>query len=603
MTSTALHGVTPRGWTRLGTLDGPGEPIVDHDGIVQVAPGSPSIEWWIAGDDRWYLPAHEHTVRQSLHHNTPVVETRMRIKGGDVCLRTFAVTVPSATGLRDVVVAEIENTTGVPCGAAFAVRPAGVVGDAPIGRVTIDGGVVRADGAPVLILPREPAGALAGRGADEDLADRARRGEATASSFAAVSCPDGAAEAVVVVPLAHRNTFRVVLPVPEPDGTFDAAAHEYPAAVPPADNVARGWRTQVRDLARVRVADPRLQAVCDAAAPWLSATTNSLLAPIGRSVWDTATTPRWQHVAAVAGALDRIGLHERSGVLLARAAAIHGDDPVGDASWLVEAFGGHLARTRDEGFAGAVADTCARAVASIEAGRVQVPAWRRRRVLLAASTVFTSAGERSAAAAAVDAARSDDGAVGPRGLAGDTGRSGRCGELFAAQYALEGGDGAGAWAVLDRYLDEVTSTGVWAEDASTGANRHDVGVTAAVACLAYDLFASASDGNLRCIARVPDAWLGTSLEATGISTPSGTVGYTVRWHADRPALLWECSPSSEGAVVPADLSVTAPGLDPSWVGVGASGEALLGAHDLDEKATAGGSRISGLQIGPSRGGS
>ena len=72
-------------WTRLGTLDGVGEPIVDAAGLVQVAPGLPGIDWWIAGDDRWYNPSVEHTIRQSLSQNTQVVQTRMRVKGGDVC--------------------------------------------------------------------------------------------------------------------------------------------------------------------------------------------------------------------------------------------------------------------------------------------------------------------------------------------------------------------------------------------------------------------------------------------------------------------------------------------------------------------------------------
>jgi len=596
------RGRSPRNWTRLGTLDGPGEPIVDQVGIVQVAPGWPSIEWWIAGDDRWYFPAEESTVRQSLHHNTPVIETRMRVKGGDVCLRTFAVTVPTTTGVRDVVVAEIENTTGVPCGAAFAVRPTGVVGDAAMHRITIEGSVIRADGRPVLVLPREPAGSLAGTRADEPLTARVRRGEATGTSFEPVACRDGAAEAVVVVPLAHRTSFGVVVPVPEPDGTLDAAASEFPGAVPPADNVARGWRAQVRGLARVRVADPRLQAVAESAPPWLSATTNHPLTPIGRSVWDAAATPRWQHVAAVAGALDRIGLHDRSGVLLARAASAHSNLPGGDATRLVEAFAAHLARRSDDLFAAAVADTCASVVASVEAGTTVVDARRRRRVLLAASTVFTASGELSAAAAAVTAA-AERGGVGGASAADADPDGGRCGELWAAIDAAEAGDAAGAWAVLDRYLDDVSSTGVWSEDAGDGPDRHDVGVSAAVASLALDLLATGHDGSLRCVAHVPDSWLGTSLEATGVSTPLGTVGYAVRWHGDRPALLWECTPSSDDAVVPGDLEVTAPGLDPSWTGVGARGEVLLGARDLSPAAAKSGSRMTGLQIGPSRSGS
>jgi len=41
----------------------------------------------------------------------------------------------------------------------------------------------------------------------------------------------------------------------------------------------------------------------------------------------------------------------------------------------------------------------------------------------------------------------------------------------------------------------------------------------------------------------------------------------VRWHGDRPALLWEAPPGAR---------VTAPGLDPTWSSDAASGEVLLG---------------------------
>lgn len=590
---------TPAAWTRLGTLDGPGEPIVDRCGVVQVAPGWPGVTWWIAGDDRWYFPSREKTVRQSLFHNTPVVETRVRVKGGDVCLRTYAATVPGSGGLRDVVVMEVENATGVPCGVAFAVRPFGVVEDSPVHRLTIDGGVVRADGRPVLLLPRAPAGALGGAGSGGDLADRVRRGEATGASFAPVECPDGRAQAVVVVPLAHRNVFRVVLPVPDPDGTLDAAAGSYPGAVPPAENVARGWRAQVRDQARFSVPDPRLQAVCDSAAPWLSATTNHAGAATGRSVWEPGVAPRWQAVAATAGALDRLGLHGRAGTLLARAAMARSDERDGDASWLVEAFAGHTARTGDRRFAEAVLDVCADIVAQVTAHRgPKMPAARRLRVLEAARSLFTFAGQASAADAVARAAAAvdDPGSIAVQGAS-------RGDELWEARIAAGRGDGFSAWAVLDRYLDDVSSTGVWASDGDSGLDRHSVGVTAAVMCLVCDLLVSTHDGRLRLLAHMPGTWSGRSLEVTGVSTASGSVGYAVRWHGERPAVLWELAPGAPGRTVPDDLAVSAPGLDPAWHAAGATGEALLGSVGSPVAGPASGSRISGLQIGRSRGGS
>lgn len=591
----------PLGWTRLGTLDGPGEPIVDARGVLQVAPGLPGIDWWIAGDDRWYFPSTEKTVRQSLMHNTPVVETRMRVKGGDVCLRSYAVTVPTSVDVAEVVVLEVENTTGVPCGVAFAVRPFGVREDTPIHRVSIDGGVLRADGSPVLILPRDPAGALAAPGVDGDIVARVARGEATGSSFEPVDCPQGRAQAVVVVPLAHRNSFRVVVPVPGIDGVFAPGSDEVPRAVPPAENVAKGWRAHVRDGARVTVADPRLQAVFDAAPSWMLATTNHPGAAIGRSVWDVDTAPRWSHVAAVGQALDRLGLHERSGTLLARAAAAYRDAPSGDAGALVEAFADHVTRTGDVDFVAAVVDASVQITgAARQASVAPVDAWRRHTMYEAAAEVFVAAGERSAASSATKAARGSVGDV-PTKVAAAPGDLDRCSELAWGRAALLAGDAVGAWDLLDRYLDAVTSTGVWSEFPAGGTDRHSVGVSAAVVSLAVDLLAAVYDDTVRLIAHLPGQWTGRPLEVTRVPTALGSVGYAVRWHGPRPAVLWELAPGPGVREVPGAPTVTAPGLDASWRATGVSGEALLAPVAEPAEAPKVGSRMTGLQIGRSRG--
>ncbi len=50
---------------------------------------------------------------------------------------------------------------------------------------------------------------------------------------------------------------------------------------------------------------------------------------------------------------------------------------------------------------------------------------------------------------------------------------------------------------------------------------------------------------------------GRDLEARGVPTPTGLVGFAIRWHGARPALLWETAGS-------ASVALTAPALDPSW---------------------------------------
>jgi hypothetical protein len=72
---------------------------------------------------------------------------------------------------------------------------------------------------------------------------------------------------------------------------------------------------------------------------------------------------------------------------------------------------------------------------------------------------------------------------------------------------------------------------------------------------------------------VPDEWLGQGIELHDAATDLGTFGFAVRWHGDRPALLWELD-----AVRPARL--VAPALDPTWSSTDAKGEALLAPRRL-----------------------
>jgi hypothetical protein len=71
---------------------------------------------------------------------------------------------------------------------------------------------------------------------------------------------------------------------------------------------------------------------------------------------------------------------------------------------------------------------------------------------------------------------------------------------------------------------------------------------------------------------VPTTWLGQSWEVHGLPTTAGTLGFAVRWHGQRAALLWEIEPAPGVTGV----RLRAPGLDASWSASGFSGEALMG---------------------------
>ena len=65
----------------------------------------------------------------------------------------------------------------------------------------------------------------------------------------------------------------------------------------------------------------------------------------------------------------------------------------------------------------------------------------------------------------------------------------------------------------------------------------------------------------------PADWIGSTIDVRDAPTRRGPVSCSVRWHGDRPALLWDG---------PAGVQFRTPGLDPAWWVDDARGEVLLG---------------------------
>ena len=101
----------------LGIRGGGWNAIVNERGAVRLNDGSPVLDWHIAADDRWHDPSTEPSVRQTRRAGVPVIETRLRIPGGDAIQRVYAVA--DAGGL---VVIEITNESTLPIAVAFT-RP------------------------------------------------------------------------------------------------------------------------------------------------------------------------------------------------------------------------------------------------------------------------------------------------------------------------------------------------------------------------------------------------------------------------------------------------------------------------------------------------
>ena len=61
-----------------------------------------------------------------------------------------------------------------------------------------------------------------------------------------------------------------------------------------------------------------------------------------------------------------------------------------------------------------------------------------------------------------------------------------------------------------------------------------------------------SDDGVALVTEWPSEWIGQSFDVRDAPTRRGPVSYSIRWHGDRPALLWEA---------PEGTRLTAPGLD------------------------------------------
>ena len=220
--------------TPVGTIASGVTAQVDERGTVAPVDARWTLGWWIGADDRWHRAEREIAVRQQLVDDTPVVETAMRVPGGDIVQRVFGV----RAGDDDAVVVSFENTSSVPV--ALTVVLDGVR------KLGVDGAVVHVDRRPVLWFEKAPVRFAAGKDV-EAVAAVVTTGDA---GDAPVTLRRGAA--AFVLPLAHRTTTSVVIGSSAPQG------------IPTVEQVVRGWKAQSDRGMRVVVPDAQLESTIDA---------------------------------------------------------------------------------------------------------------------------------------------------------------------------------------------------------------------------------------------------------------------------------------------------------------------------------------------------
>jgi hypothetical protein len=648
--------VTHRNWTAVGNLASPWEAIVDPRGLVTPWVGGWSLDWWIGAEDRWHLPSREPAVRQSLAGSAPVVETAMRIPGGDAVHRVYAIPASSADALGELVIVEVENTSAVPVAVAFALRPYNPAGLVAMGLIELHDLTVLVDGRPALLLPRPPAGVSASVLEAGDCVHRVLGGQATPGPLD-VEDPEGLAQAAVVYPLPHRSSIRVAMPLaPErPRGASGVprrhSRRDVPPAVdmtrwPAAADVARGWQAHLQRGLRLELPDSRLQAAVDAnradlllfhtgdsltPAPWSGDETSfleaaSMAVTLDRFGFTTEATEvlrarQWRSPAsdsgrlrnweAHAGALWAIAEHYRltgdsallgelipavrEGVRFLLGHHVVASLPYEDGFWFVRALvdGAWLLRLAGDGPGAEEAETAAGQLRdAITASLDQAAARLGRPAMPAAPGRGFDAGMIGSlvASAPLGLLPPDDPwvtgtleVVRERFCLGDAfydavAHTGLIPSLTLriARCELEAGDPK-AWRRLRWLLDAATPTFTWPAGihprlggGCLGDGHHGATAAAFLGFVRHALVREAPDGSVALATIFPPEWAGQPLEVHDAPTHHGHISYALRWHGDRPALLWQCERPG--------VTLTVPGLDRSFSTAAPSGEALLAPY-------------------------
>jgi hypothetical protein len=611
---------TGRRWTVLGTPTGGAAVAVDDRGLVWPLGAAWALDWWVGAEDRWRFPAREAAVRQSLVDGEPVVETVLRVPGGDARSRVH---VAAGEAGQARVVLEVEADTAAPFALAWAIVPATPAGLGAVRSVSVEGSTVTVDGQAVLWLPTRPGRlALAGEGgwAGPDAAHAVVSGRAVEPGTApgSVTSEEGAVTAAVVLPVAHRTALRAQLVPPAPVSRRRRRPPSLaaPPDPPRSEAVASGWRSLVERTARLVLPEGPLASAMELQRRHLAVAAATLgepgpgpartLVAAGQAGVATSAVEVLDRWWAAGSAADRELVAAGASLWTLESLVALGAVELAER-WLprvaeraerLARAAGHAPETAAWGRAGLRAAAALLAAGGEPAAAGRVAGWLPAAPLPAPPALRGTDGRVTGAPAAALALLD---ALGPLGLTGDEEalvtalQASLADDLVAVGEPVLGMSPAATLALAARCLGPgpraaeraeqlvgaalraMSPTGAWPEallpatgQGATGSG-HDPVAAAALWELGRGLLVADRPGSasLALVPCLPAGWWGAPLEVHGLPTRVGPVSFALRWHGHRPALLWEVS----SAVGP--VSVTSPGLDPGWSSPQPTGEALF----------------------------
>jgi hypothetical protein len=545
--------------------------VVDEHGRIAPLGTARSFEWLVAGEDRWHRPVDDRTVEQRYVDQLAITETTVRVPRGEIVARSYAV--PSSGGGAWVIL-EFENASASPAAIALAVHGTALVGTAQADLLTLDS-------QPALWWTRRPSRFVL-VGAPTSAEEPARPGETALldeQSWHDLServverlvaddtedlapgvqvlriADDGAFGCGFVWPLPHRATLRLAVPV--------GAVESSQPVLPPFDAVLRGWSRQVEALARIDLPDARFGAAWTAAVRSLlvHVGAEALEPPIGSedhwTVGDEAIAVRGLAVAGAAGDA------ARTLVLRLDAHLEH--------NWIDRA--GRPTRV-DPATAGAVLDALADTVLLADDPTLAEASLGPAMAFVRPLETLVDPGPR----ATLDRL---GGALVRLGVGTLDRRRSRAASGNDVHPAVDDTD---ALAVALRRVRDLGGRMVWpgpgTGDDPTGAART---LLALRGLLVHEPLLSGPHAVVELLPDVPPDWYGRPVEIHDLPTAYGRVSFAVRWHGERPALLWQFDAWTS---TPSPVTLRCPGLDADWSTTEPRGEALLTRPPLAEERLA-----------------
>lgn len=176
----------------VGVRGGSWHAIVNERGEIRPSDGSPVLNWFVAADDRWHDPSTEGTVRQERRGGIPIIETRLRVPGGDILQRIYGIVEHGG-----LIVIEFENQSTLPVVVALT----------------------RGD-----VLAQRPA---------------------SSAAISGISLPQGS----VAYPIGHKATLKVAL------AQSGSSLRQLPNELVDVEQLRRGWSTALDRASRLVLPD------------------------------------------------------------------------------------------------------------------------------------------------------------------------------------------------------------------------------------------------------------------------------------------------------------------------------------------------------------